>query len=172
MNMLSSDDLPVKAWIHEIYEKRQEKTAKKKARKEQATAACSVADTNQLPEDSTTYLDEEEFILEDDDLPDSQDIQEENQAMLGRQEQFRIAAQYVADSLSSIPKVQKAVLFGSGNMSDKSVPEVEEFAVHFYEEGITSIETVLRMRQIMACEHWKGNTDCTLFDVIKRAISR
>jgi len=33
--------------------------------------------------------------------------------MLNRQEQFRIAAQYVADSLSSIPEVQKAVLFGS-----------------------------------------------------------
>jgi len=56
------------------------------------------------------------------------------------------------------------------NDMDKGVPEVEEFPLHFYEDGITSIKAVLRIRQIMACEHWKGNTGCTLFDVIKRAI--
>ncbi len=42
------------------------------------------------------------------------------------------------------------VFFSSDEMmendTDKSVPEVEKFPVHFYEEGITSIETVLRMR--------------------------
>ncbi len=57
------------------------------------------------------------------------------------------------------------------NNMDKSVPEVEEFPVHFYEDGITSIKAVLRMRQIVALEHWNGNTGCTLFDVIKRAVS-
>ena len=57
------------------------------------------------------------------------------------------------------------------NNMDESVPEVEEFPLHFYEDGITSIEASLRLRQIMAFEHWKGNTDCTLFDVIKKAIS-
>jgi len=105
---------PVKVWIHEMYEKRQEKAAKKKARKEQTAVTHPVIDTKQLPEESIEYLEEEEFMFEeDDDPPDSQDIHEENQAMLHRQEQFRIAAQYVADGLSSIPEVQKAVLFGS-----------------------------------------------------------
>ena len=36
---------PVKVWIHEIYEKRQEKAVKKKARKEQAKVANPVTDT-------------------------------------------------------------------------------------------------------------------------------
>lgn len=67
------------------------------------------------------------------------------------------------------------VFFCSDDMTendmDKSVPEVEEFPLHFYEDGITSIELGLRMRQIMAFEHWKGNIGCTLFDVINRAIS-
>ena len=31
--------LPVKAWIHEMYEKRREKTSRKKARREQAKGA-------------------------------------------------------------------------------------------------------------------------------------
>ena len=119
---------PVKVWIHEIYQKRQEKAVTKKARKEQAAAAHPVTDTKQLPEDSTEYLEEEEFIFEDDDPPDSQDIQEENQAMLRRHEQFRIAAQYVADSLSSIPEVQKAVLFGSvAKPLEKEVPRFRKF---------------------------------------------
>lgn len=121
--------LPIKTWIHEMYEKRQEKTARKKARKEQATAAYSVTDTKQQPEDSTTDLDVEDFISEDqDNPPDSQEIQEENQAMARRQEQFRIAAKYVADSLSNIPEVQRVVLFGSvAKPLEKDVPRFRKF---------------------------------------------
>lgn len=67
------------------------------------------------------------------------------------------------------------VFFCSDDMTEndmeESVPEVEEFPLHFYEDGITSIEAVLRMRQIMAFEHWNGNIGCTLFDVINGAIS-
>jgi len=120
---------PVKVWIHEIYEKRQEKSAKKKARKERAAATHSAADIKQLPQDSTEYLEDEEFIFgEDDDPPELQDIQEENQAMLRCQEQFRIAAQYVANSLSNIPQVQKAVLFGSAAKPlKKEVPRFRKF---------------------------------------------
>lgn len=84
--------LPVKAWIHEIYEERQEKATIKKARKEQAAAAHPVTDSKQLLEDSMTYLDVENYISEDQDVPpDSKEIQEENQAMLHRQEQFRLS---------------------------------------------------------------------------------
>jgi len=122
-------ELPVKAWIYEIYEERQKKAARKKAHKEQVADAYPVADTKQLPEDSTTYLDAGDLIFEDqDDPPDSQDIQEENQAMLNRQEQFRIAAKHVADSLSNIPELQKAVLFGSvARPLEKEVPRFRKF---------------------------------------------
>lgn len=120
---------PVKDWIHEMYQKRQKKAARKKARKEQTAAAHPVMDSKQLPEDSTTYLNVEDYIPEDrDDPPDSQKIQEENQAMLHRQEQFRIAAKYVADTLSNIPEVQKVVLFGSVTRPlEKEVPRFHRF---------------------------------------------
>lgn len=41
--------LPVKDWIREMYQKRQEKSARKKARKRQAAIACPVTDAKQLP---------------------------------------------------------------------------------------------------------------------------
>jgi hypothetical protein len=45
---------------------------------------------------------------------------------------------------------------------------VEKFPVHFYADGITSLENALRLRQIVAFEHWRGNTECTLGEVIKK----
>ena len=67
------------------------------------------------------------------------------------------------------------VFFYSGEMverdTDKRAPEVEKFPVHFYEDGIGSLKTTLRIIQIMAFQHWKGNTDYTLLDVIKTTIS-
>jgi len=121
--------LPVKAWIHDIYEERKEKAVMKKARKEQAAVAHPVTDSKQSPEDSTTYLDFESYISEDKDIPpDSKEIHEENQAMLHRQEQFRIAAKYVADSLSNIPEVKKVALFGSvAKPLEKEVPRFRKF---------------------------------------------
>jgi hypothetical protein len=52
--------------------------------------------------------------------------------------------------------------------SQERLPEVEKFPVHFYEDGITSLENALRLRQIVAFEHWQGNTACTLGEVIQK----
>jgi hypothetical protein len=40
--------------------------------------------------------------------------------------------------------------------------------VHYYEDGITSLENALRLRQIVAFEHWQGHTDYTLGDIIRK----
>src|SRR4030095_9756713 len=48
------------------------------------------------------------------------------------------------------------------------LPEVEKFPVHFYTDGILSLENALRLRQIVAFEHWQGNTACTLGEVIQK----
>jgi hypothetical protein len=50
------------------------------------------------------------------------------------------------------------------------VPEIEKLPVNFYEDGISSFEAALRVRQIVAFEHWKGNTDYTWYDVFKTMI--
>jgi hypothetical protein len=47
------------------------------------------------------------------------------------------------------------------------LPEVERFPVHYYEDGIQGFETALRMRQIIAMQHWSGNTGYTMFDVLQ-----
>jgi hypothetical protein len=52
--------------------------------------------------------------------------------------------------------------------SHERLPEVEQFPVHFYTDGIRSFETTLRLRQIVAFEHWRGNTACTLGEVIQK----
>jgi len=115
---------PVKYWIRQLYQKRQEKSAKKKARKEQAAVASPVADAEQLLKDGIASLEDESSFCEGDDfIPDQQEIQDENRAMLHRHEQFHIAAEYIADRLSNIPEVQKIVLFGSvAGPLDKEIP--------------------------------------------------
>ncbi len=52
--------------------------------------------------------------------------------------------------------------------SQKPLPDVEKFPVHFYDDGIASLENALRLRQIVAFEHWQGHTDYTLGDIIRK----
>jgi hypothetical protein len=52
--------------------------------------------------------------------------------------------------------------------SQAPLPDVEKFPVHFYDDGIASFENALRLRQIVAFEHWRGNTDYTLGDIIRK----
>ena len=52
----------------------------------------------------------------------------------------------------------------------EGLPEVERFPVNYYEDGIGSVESSLRMRAGVALEHWKGNKDVTMLDVIKKLI--
>jgi hypothetical protein len=47
------------------------------------------------------------------------------------------------------------------------LPEIERFPIHYYEDGIQGFATALQMRQIVALQHWLGNSGCTLFDVIQ-----
>lgn len=48
------------------------------------------------------------------------------------------------------------------------LPEFERFPVHFYEEGIASLERMLKIRQTVAFARWKGNEDFTVADLISR----
>jgi len=122
---------PVKDWIHDMYEKRQKKAAKKKTRKEQTAATKPETNIKPLPQKVAAYIDEGmafEDMEDMDGLLNSQDICQEDQLMLRRQRQFRIAAEYVAEGLSNIPVVQKVVLFGSVAASlEKEVPRFRKF---------------------------------------------
>jgi hypothetical protein len=78
-----------------------------------------------------------------------------------------------AAQFGTIPDVRERIDKVFAFMDQKSrepLPEVEKFPVHFYEDGIQSFETALRMRQIVALEHWQGNTSFTFGDMIQKII--
>jgi hypothetical protein len=47
------------------------------------------------------------------------------------------------------------------------LPAIERIPIHYYEDGIQAFTLVLNLRQIVAIEHWTGNTGYTLSDAIK-----
>jgi hypothetical protein len=77
----------------------------------------------------------------------------------------------VTESLQTIqnPGQRRDMAFAlMEKQSQKLLPDVEKFPVHFYEDGIASLENALRLRQIVAFEHWQGHTDSTLGDIIRK----
>jgi hypothetical protein len=78
-----------------------------------------------------------------------------------------------ATQFGTIPDVRERIDKVFAFMDQKSrepLPDVEKFPVHFYEDGIQSFETALRMRQIVALEHWQGNREFTFGDMMKKII--
>lgn len=60
--------------------------------------------------------------------PTRREIEAENQAMVQRQSNFRIAAEHVAKAFSTFEEVQKVVLFGSVALPlEKEVPRFREY---------------------------------------------
>jgi hypothetical protein len=51
--------------------------------------------------------------------------------------------------------------------SKQPLPEIERLPVHYYEEGIQGFANALKMRQLVATQHWLGNTAYSMFDVIQ-----
>jgi hypothetical protein len=49
----------------------------------------------------------------------------------------------------------------------QSLPEIERFPIHFYEDGIDGFATALRLRQIVALQHWLGHPEYTMFDALQ-----
>jgi hypothetical protein len=126
---------PIHIWIRELYEKRQEKQARKKAKQSESPEAEKVAlpvlPVQPTSDDALGDLEggegEEDAFAEDlgrepwdipfpcqhKGPPSSRKAAEENERMLRRQREFRLAADYVARAFAEFPEVQKVVLFGS-----------------------------------------------------------
>jgi len=75
------------------------------------------------------------------------------------------------ESLQTLPDPEQRMDLAFAMMEQQSkqpLPDVEKFPVHFYDDGIASFENALRLRQIVAFEHWQGHTDYTLGDIIRK----
>ena len=69
-------------------------------------------------------------------------------------------------AIVDVEERRSRVLSHMQSMMKARLPNVERFPTNYYEDGIKSLEMVLRTREIVSFEHWKGNKDFTLFDVI------
>jgi hypothetical protein len=47
------------------------------------------------------------------------------------------------------------------------LPEIERFPVHYAEDGLGGFELALRLRQMVALQHWLGHPEYTLGDAIQ-----
>ena len=53
----------------------------------------------------------------------------------------------------------------------KPIEQVESLPVHFYEDGIEGLEGCLKMRHVIAYEHWRGNKNYSFNDLIQKMFS-
>ena len=108
---------PVGVWVRNLYAKRIEKAVPA-----QYNARRLRVDPREHPPAS-----ELEVWSGDFDLPTHQEIRDENELMLRRHGEFRLAAEYVAAAFAQFEAVQKIALFGSAASArkrDPSLPKV------------------------------------------------
>ena len=66
------------------------------------------------------------------------------------------------------PLARLKILMGGLEARSKApLPRIERFPVHYAEDGIEGFKLALRLRQIVAEQHWLGNSKYTLGDAIK-----
>ena len=61
----------------------------------------------------------------------------------------------------------KIVLEDLESRAQEPLPEIERFPVHYAEDGIEGFKLALRLRQMVAMQHWLGNPEYTLGDAIQ-----
>lgn len=61
----------------------------------------------------------------------------------------------------------KIVLEDLESRAKEPLPEIERFPVHYAEDGIEGFKLALRLRQMIAMQHWLGNPEYTLGDAIQ-----
>jgi len=140
---------PVKEWIRDLHERRfgkrkpppghANKTANRDERPQDGrfTVVAPLSEAfpeglEEIPEDAICDdLDDEwdeENPFDDDSTPDDEDIASQNQYLLKRQKEFRLAAEFVARGLSRVSDVRKVVLFGSvAAPLKKEVPRFRQY---------------------------------------------
>jgi hypothetical protein len=59
----------------------------------------------------------------------------------------------------------------SARRDPEALPDIDRLPIRFYEDGIDQFALAVKVRQIVASEHWLGNTKCSLLDAIKMVTS-
>jgi hypothetical protein len=80
------------------------------------------------------------------------------------------AVRRVADRIAGVEGPEEKLRVASEHLEAEArqpLPEIQRLPIHFYEDGIQGFALALRMRQIVALQHWLGNTEYTMADVIR-----
>ena len=80
------------------------------------------------------------------------------------------AVQRIIEQTANIQDPQeklRGALEEMASPAKRPLPEIERFPIHYYEDGIEGFATALKIRQIVAMQHWLGNSEFTMFDVIQ-----
>jgi hypothetical protein len=72
-----------------------------------------------------------------------------------------------AAHVQSVRERLKIALKGLQAGAKQPLPEIERLPVHYYEDGIEGFALAVRLRQIVAMQHWQGNLKYTLTDAIR-----
>lgn len=81
--------------------------------------------------------------------------------------------QTLKDMATSVPDDRERAAVVMQYMEEKAkqpVPAMERFPLHYYEEGIRSVEAFLAPHQVVAMQHWQGNTNYTRHDMMRDMI--
>jgi tetratricopeptide (TPR) repeat protein len=76
----------------------------------------------------------------------------------------------VEEMVARTPDLHERFALLDKYMTDRAqapVPAMERLPVHYYEEGIRAVEALLRIRQVLAMQHWQGNTSYTYQDIVR-----
>ncbi|GBF82338.1 hypothetical protein [Aphanothece sacrum] len=66
---------------------------------------------------------------------------------------------------------EKAVIEYMEEKSKYPLPEIEEIGLNIHGDGISLLEMALKMKNIEALEHWKGNANFTQYDLIQQMLA-
>jgi len=77
--------------------------------------------------------------------------------------------QRLQEIASSTTDTQERIALAGKYMEEKAktpLPPMERVALNYYEDGIHSVEALLAPRQVIAMQHWQGNTSYTYHDFV------
>jgi hypothetical protein len=80
------------------------------------------------------------------------------------------AMRRMAEMVSNISDPQEKLRIALEEMQSgakRPLPEIERFPVHYHQDGIHGFELALRLRQIVALQHWLGHAEFSLFDALQ-----
>ncbi|MCW5211719.1 hypothetical protein VU04_02280 [Desulfobulbus sp. TB] len=96
---------------------------------------------------------------------------EQTETLVRRPEKLAEEMMELTSGIDAQEERMEAVSQFLDKRNEEPLPELEQFPVYFYEEGIDQLKMQLNTSQIVAYKHWQGNTDYTTMDAIRSSMS-